>query len=162
MDERLAQVLKLRKQGTRIGKALKETGLEHYTYYRLCHEAGIPRRKNNVKKGKTYTMEVVAKVKARIAKGEFLKDICPTMGLDSRNLARFCRINGEKLFDEETLKLNYSKRTHVPRHKNSKRIKIIELLNKGNLDNQAIAKKLNTSQAYVSIIKRKLKKSHSS
>lgn len=158
MDERLKKVLKLKKEGKSVMKSLKAVGLEEYTYYRLCHEAGIPIRKNNLNRKRTYTMEVVEKVKKRIETGELLKDICATMGLDPRNLSRYCRINGVKLYNEKTFKLNYMNRVRPARHKDSKRPELIALLKKGDLNTKEIAKKMNVTIHYVNFLRAELKK----
>jgi hypothetical protein len=159
MDERLKKVLEQKKAGKPIMKSLKEIGLEQCTYYRLCHEAGIPIRKNNLKRKRTYTMDVVEKVKERIETGELLKDICATMGLDPRNLSRYCRINGVKLYNEKTFKLNYLNRVRPARHKDSKRPELIALLKDGSLSTTEIAKKMKVTTHYVSALRTELKKS---
>ncbi|MCP4489691.1 MAG: hypothetical protein GY820_20605 [Gammaproteobacteria bacterium] len=98
------------KNGSTLKEALAEINLNYRGWRSVCAEAGIKIEAPRGRKAVVYTLERTREVKKRIRNGEFLKDITRDMGMDSKNLARFCRNNGIKLFSKAALKANYKRR----------------------------------------------------
>jgi hypothetical protein len=101
--------------GETQSQALEAIGCTYSRWTRIRDKAGIDLKLRKGKPAKIYTPERVRQVMARIKGGEFLCDICTDMGMDSRNLARYCRRNGIKLFTAEDLKKNYMRRVGIGR-----------------------------------------------
>ncbi len=130
------------KEGAYLYQALADAGISANRWYRICkiHNAKVPGPRGKI--ATTYTPERVKEVKKRINKGELLKDVAKDMGMDPRNLARYCRNNGITLFSKKALAENYKKRGESMRGQKRKpyasrkgeplkRQQVIELLEKG-------------------------------
>ena len=100
----LSKINKLRKEGMSLLHALEECKVDHHKYYQYARAGGIEIR--NTCRSRTYNKKVVKAVQKRIATGEYLKHVCKDMGLDPRNLSRFCRMHGILLYSPKAMALN--------------------------------------------------------
>jgi hypothetical protein len=130
------------KSGHYLYEALAEAGISSNRWYRICDSLEIKVPGPRGKIPTTYTPERVKQVKKRINSGELLKDVAKDMGMDPRNLARYCRNNGITLFSKKALADNYKKRGESMRGQKRKpyasrngeplkRAEVIKLLKKG-------------------------------
>lgn len=95
---------------TTITALLKEHGILYPKFRKICESQGVRLRGHRGKVATTYTLDKYHIVKARIEKGEFVRDVVKELGMEYRNFCRFCRQQGLTIHTPETLKLNYSKR----------------------------------------------------
>lgn len=100
------------KGGSTLREALGKLGISYSKWKAICDKEGLKITAPRGKRAIVYTKERVKEVKRRLQKGEFLKDIAHDMGMDPRNLARYCRNNGIKLFSKAVLKDNYRRRDY--------------------------------------------------
>ncbi len=145
------------KKGSTLKEALEEVNLSYKSWRSVCTQAGIKVEVARGRKATVYTLERTREVKKRIRNGEFLKDITRDMGMDPKNLARFCRNNGIKLFSKAALKENYKRRTRGGRRKGSPSesvIKIKTLIAKG-LKDAEIARSFGMTRQYINYIRHK-------
>lgn len=130
------------KSGNYLYQALADEGISSNRWYRICEKLEITVPGPRGKIATTYTPERVKVVKKRVNSGEMLKDVAADMGMDPRNLARYCRNNGIKLFSKKALAENYKMRGEAMRGQKRKpyssrngeplkRTKVIKLLAKG-------------------------------
>lgn len=130
------------KSGGYLYQALADEGISSNRWYRLCEGLGVSVPGPRGKIATTYTPERVKEVKKRINNGELLKDVAKDMGMDPRNLARYCRNNGLTLFTKKALADNYKKRGESMRGQKRKtytsrkgqplkRLQVLKLLAKG-------------------------------
>ena len=109
-----AEILEWVKARISVGEtlmvALAAIDCSYTKWARIYREAGIHIPYKRGKPAKTYTPDRVELVRQRIQNGEFLRDIARDLGMDSKNLARYCRRNGIQLFSDEDLKKNYLRR----------------------------------------------------
>ena len=157
----IREVKAMLKRGATLQEALPEAGISYNKWRAICDEAGVVVAVPRGRKARTYTVERVREVKKRIRNGEFLRDICADMKMDTKNLARFCRNNGIILFSKAALKANYARRNYnsinSPRIKRScKRIERVEAMLKRGLSTEKIATKVGISGSYVCHIRRKM------
>lgn len=126
-------------------------------WYAICEEEGISGADIGIRAGvaaRVYTKERVREVQRRLREGEFLREIASDMGMDSRNLARYCRRNGIQLFSKKTLQENYKRRKHTNSGRkkgqdlSARNEKIRNMLLKGIMGTE-IAKKLGVSEDVV-------------
>jgi transposase-like protein len=96
--------------GAYLYEILAAEGLSLNQWYRLCQQQGVKISATPGPAAVTYTPERVKIVKARINAGERLKDVAEELGLDPRNLARYCRQNGIQLFSERARQRSYQQR----------------------------------------------------
>ncbi len=101
-----------------------------------------------------YTKERVTEVKKRIRKGEYLKDVTHDMGMDPKNLARYCRNDGIKLFSKRALKDNYKRRGKA-RRTSEKALKIQDRVRAG-LKDAEIAGEVGVTRQYVYYVRKKI------
>ena len=159
------QLIKFVKRQVKNGNTLQDSLLTHGVsdsqWRTILQKEGevfsIPRRG---RVATVYTKEKAKEAKRRIKTGEYLKDICADMGMDPRNFARYCRLNGIKIFTKVALKANYKRRGEGPRvytkRKPSKKyLAIVSLLKMGFKDS-TVAIKAETTQQYVSLIRKRL------
>lgn len=130
------------KSGKYLYEALAEEGISSNRWYRICASLNVSVPGPRGKIATTYTPERVKQVKKRINNGELLKDVAKDMGMDPRNLARYCRNNGITLFTKKALADNYKKRGEAMRGQKRKpytsrngeplkRAQVLKLLKKG-------------------------------
>ena len=130
------------KKGNYLYEALADEGISSNRWYRLCDKLGVSVPGPRGKIAKTYTPERVKVVKKRVNSGEMLKDVAVDMGMDPRNLARYCRNNGIKLFTKKALANNYKMRGEAMKGQKRKpyssrngqplkRTQVMKLLEKG-------------------------------
>lgn len=130
------------KKGRYLYEALAEEGISSNRWYRICESLDVKVPGPRGKIAKTYTPERVKEVKRRVNQGELLKDVAKDMGMDPRNLARYCRNNGITLFTKKALADNYKKRGQAMRGQKRKpynsrngqplkRTQVMKLLEKG-------------------------------
>lgn len=130
------------KNGKYLYEALAEEGISSNRWYRICSALNVSVPGPRGKIPTTYTPERVKIVKKRINSGELLKDVAKDMGMDPRNLARYCRNNGITLFTKKALAENYKKRGESMRGQKRKpytsrngeplkRAQVLKLLKKG-------------------------------
>ena len=138
-------------EGWKVADALEEVGLSRAAYREQCRARG-----ERLKVSRTYTPSRVAEVKRRVRAGELLKDVCADMGMDPKNLARWCRQHGVQLFSKKALRDNYARRRkgrHVSFNAGSKMPMIVKRIQKGE-SNSAIAKALGITPSYVSMVRK--------
>jgi len=141
-------------QGSTLGEALAELGIGYSRWRRLCEQEGVKIIVPQGKKPTTYTRERVREVQRRVRAGEYLKDVAGDMGMDPKNLARYCRNNGIKLFTKRALKDNYRRRGEN-RKPGTKALAIRQKIQEG-LNDAVIAKEIGASRSYVSQIRSKM------
>jgi len=150
------------KKGLTLQSALEKVGISYYRWRVICANEGETVSLRRGKKATVYTMERVKEVKKRIKKGDFLKDICADMGMDSKNLARFCRNNGIKLFSKKALKRNYERRSKNrlsdkrKSGRSSEKVMKIEAMIKKGIKDSAIAIEIGVTRQYANLIRKKM------
>ena len=106
----IKQVKALIKKGSMLKEALEEVGISDNKWRSILREEGVTVSVPRSNSAKTYTPERVKLVKEQLKTGAYLKDICTDLGMDPRNLARYCRNNGIKLFTKKQIAENYKRR----------------------------------------------------
>ena len=106
----IAKVKAAFKKGAMLREALDELSVSVNKWRAILREEGVSVSAPRSNSAKTYTPERVKDVQKRIKTGEYLKDVCDELGMDPRNLARYCRMNGITLFTAKQKAENYKKR----------------------------------------------------
>ena len=141
-------------RGITLRSALNDAGISYNKWRSICDKEGVTVRVDRGKQAKVYTPERVKQVQKRIRNGEFLRDVAADMGMDPRNLARYCRNNGIQLFTKKALQENYKKRNYRNRE-GIKAHKIEKLINSGYKD-VTISNKIGVTRQYVSLIRKRM------
>lgn len=140
-------------EGWSVADALDQVGMS-----RTAFDAQRQKRGAHLRRSRTYTPSRVEEVKQRVRAGELLKDVCADMGMDPKNLARWCRKHGMKIFTKKALQENYSRR-HRSKAKTfsrgSKMPRIVKHIKNGESD-VAIAKALDVTRSYVAWARKQL------
>ncbi|MCP3687514.1 MAG: hypothetical protein GY784_03790 [Gammaproteobacteria bacterium] len=146
------------KKGSTLRAALQEVNLSYRGWQSICAEAGIKVVVPRGRVARVYTLERTREVKKRIRNGEFLRDITRDMGMDPKNLARFCRNNGIILFSKAALQENYKRRANGGRRKgppSESVVKIKTLIAKEGLKDAEIARRLGVTRQYINYLRHK-------
>jgi len=112
MNEVISYVKSMLEAGSTLKEALEQVGISYNKWHAICRKEGIRIRVPQGKRPSVYTPERVAEVKRRVRRGEFLRDVAKDMGMDPKNLARYCRRNGIRLFTKQALRQNYKRRDY--------------------------------------------------
>lgn len=159
MNTEIEKVKSMLKSGITLREALDQLNISYSTWRKICKQEKIKIAIPRGKRATVYTHERVKEVKKRINKGEFLVDVASEMGMDSKNLSRFCRNNGIKLFTESTLKDNYARRNYSkagrPKGQSEKTLKIKQRIISGFKDTE-IANEIGVTRQYVNHIRKKM------
>ncbi|MCJ8313790.1 MAG: hypothetical protein HRU38_16880 [Saccharospirillaceae bacterium] len=106
----IAKVKAAFKKGAMLREALAQVEVSDNKWRAILREEGVSVSAPRSNSAKTYTPERVKEVQKRLKTGEYLKDVCEELGMDPRNLARYCRVNGITLFSAKQKADNYKKR----------------------------------------------------
>jgi len=106
----IAKVKAAFKKGAMLREALGEISVSDNRWRAILRQEGVSVSAPRSNSAKTYTPERVKEVKKRLKTGEYLKDVCEELGMDPRNLARYCRVNDITLFSAKQKAENYKKR----------------------------------------------------
>lgn len=157
------KVLRAKKTGISLIESLREYNLTYEKFRVIADKEGIDfvGKIGSGKPATTYTIERARIVKKRLAKGEFLKDVCEDMGMDPRNMARWCRLNDFKMFTKKAMRDNYKRRGENPRsykerEPSKKKTALIKHIKAGKTDKQA-ANFANSSIAYATVVRAQLR-----
>lgn len=105
-------ILKKVEGGSTLKVELPKNGMNTAQWYRALKDAGLASNISRGRRAQVYTTEKIKIVKARVAKGEFINQICSDLGMDYKNFCRFCRKQGVKIMTKALLKQNYKNRDY--------------------------------------------------
>jgi hypothetical protein len=158
MDKRAyRKIANLCKKGKPLRDVLKSLSIPYPEYDRFRRANNLPAVSSRRRPHRVYTLEKVRELKRRYKKGGFLSKLCAEMGMDYKNLCRFCRQQGIKLLDQEEMQENYERRDYSRAGRQSgtrsdRTLKILADLEKG-LPMAKIARKHRVSRQWVHYVK---------
>ena len=152
--ELIQKIIKKIEGGSRLNAELARNKISSPVWYRALRALNISARVTIERRPMVYTREKAEIVRARVKKGEFIKNICVDLGMEYMNFCRFCRRNGIKIMTKALLKENYKRRDYSNTGPRGRKIREAK-------EARAAARKKNAKKKLISkkTVKKAIKKS---
>lgn len=108
--EMIVKVIKKIETGSHLNVELPKIGISTSKWYKSLQALKFSTDTYSKHRPLVYTKVKAEIVRARVKKGEFIKDVCVELGMEYMNFCRFCRRNGIKIMTKALLKANYKRR----------------------------------------------------